>query len=129
MSIGEQILLVIWLLIIVDGVGAALGGRAAFRIRHFTKNSTVFNWFTALGVGLWIYAISDFIIVFNNIVSGPRDYSAKWLVIAFVGRSLQALGAWTIALSLMDQQLPGILRRTIFRVLEKLGLMDIHESE
>lgn len=117
MGAGMKFLILLWFLIITDGVGAAVAARQSFKISKDATDPTVYQWFIAYGLGLSLYAAANFWAVWNGVVNGPSPapaYSTSYLIQAFAARSLQTIGVWVVALTLMNGSTPGILRHILF---------------
>jgi len=108
---------ILWLIIISDGVAAAIGARAAWRLQFQHARPELA---TAFAVGFAFYAIASFGSVCNSALNGnglvlpPGSYLA-W---AMCFRALQSIGMWAIVLTLMNGN-PGFIRRTLFRLLRR----------
>ena len=112
-----RLLIILWLVILSDGVGALLGARAAWRMRDRSDRHpelAIAFWF-----GLSCYAISAFLTTYNSIVNAPRIAYPPgfiWKAVAF--RMLQAIGIWAIALTLMNGR-KGAIRTGLSKLIEK----------
>lgn len=121
MGAGTKLLIFLWFIIITDGVGAAVAARQSFRISRDARNETAYQWFIAFGLGLSLYAIANFWTVWNGVVNGPVPpvvYSTSYIIQAFAARGLQTIGVWTIALTLMNGNTPGMLRHILFWIFD-----------
>lgn len=111
-------LLVLWLIIVSDGVGAMVGARAAFNLRdkdHKRPEQTI-----ALGVFLAGYGIARFWVLVNSVLNGVHgiDYSTAFTVNSTLANLLQCVAVWALALTLMNGH-RGFIRRGMSRVFKR----------
>lgn len=128
MNIGARIVVVIWLLIVARFVGTLIASRHCLRLRHAKKiDKPTYELLTAFGVGMGLYAISDFGLTIAGVTGLPTAVAATfpWSYTAqlFFWHSVQTIGVWTITLVLMNGGAPGKLRELIFFILKKVGFM------
>lgn len=129
MGAGMKFLILLWFLIITDGIGAAVAARQSFKLSKDATDPTVYQWFIAYGLGLSMYAIANVWAVWNGVVNGPSPapiYSTSYLLQAFAARGLQTIGVWTIALTLMNGSTPGLLRHLLFLVFDRVKRLQNH---
>ena len=127
MNLQMKMFVALWLLMITRSVGAILAARHCLRIRDGSKTKAAYETFTAFGVGLGMWAVSDFLIIWNGVANvSPQiatNYKFSYLMVAMGLESFQTLGVWLIALVLMNGGVPGSFRKLAFGLLSKLGLM------
>lgn len=114
-----RVLIVLWLIIVSDGVGALIGARAAWQMRDKDKRRPELA--IAFAFGLGCYAVSAFGSTYNSILNGSLiKYPEHFLKLAIAFRCLQTIGVWVVALTLMNGHTPGIVRRNLSRALSRL---------
>lgn len=119
----NRLFALLWLIMISDGVGAALAGRHCFRIRKLCKDKRLFEWFTAFGVGMYLYATAALANIYLSITyQTPRP--TEFVIQAIVARLVLFCGIWIIALVLMNGGSPGWVRAGLFWFLDRLGKMN-----
>ena len=115
-----RLILILWLVILSDGVGALVGARAAWRMKDNTDKHPELA--LAFWFGLSCYAIAAFGSTYNAIANGPRSVlypeGFLWKQIAF--RLLQTVGIWVIALTLMNGR-KGMLRTALSKLIGKFS--------
>lgn len=84
------------LVIISDGVGAALAARTCWRIRHRAQLARVLAIFMAT---LAVVDLSDTV---NSVVNSSRPANTVAMVQALAGRTLRSAATWYLALKLMN---------------------------
>lgn len=116
MTAGMKLLIFLYLIIITDGIGAAIAARQSFRISRATTATVVAQWFIAFGTGMALYSVAAFWGVYNGAVNNPSPTTAvSWyLIAAILARLLQTLGIWLIALVLMNGSTPGYVRSVLY---------------
>jgi hypothetical protein len=127
-----KLFVLLWLIMTGRVFGALVGGRHCLRLRHLTKFRQLYEWLTAFGVGLVLWGIADLGLIWNSIANGPpnRDaYPSKTLWYSIGFQLLETLGVWLITLVLLNGGAPGSIRRVIFWVLSKVGVMDFPNPE
>jgi hypothetical protein len=128
MSTPLKILIAIWLVMITRFVGTLLAARHCLRLRKKTSHKMVYELLTGFGVGLFLYAVSDFFLTLNGIVGLPPAISSQfptsYIIWSFIFQFIQWLGVWIITLVIMNGGAPGKLRESIFWVLKKLKVME-----
>jgi hypothetical protein len=127
MTLQLKLFTALWLAMIFRGVGALLGGRHALRLRHETKYRQIYEWFTAIGVGLVLWGIVDIGLIWRSIVNDfarCSEYSPDILWYSIFLNLLSAIAVWTITLAILDGRAPGALRGAIFWLLTKSKIMD-----
>lgn len=111
---------------VTRGAGYLISARQCFRIRLLTKYRQLYEWFTAFGVGFFLWGLADFGIIWNGIVNGPlnRDqYPSKSLWYAVWFQLLETAAVWLVTLILLNGGTPGTIRASIFWTLTKLKIM------
>lgn len=111
-----RLLIILWLAILSDGVGALAGAHAAWRMRNSENKHPELA--LAFWFGLSCYAVSAFATTYNSMVNGPQDYPENFLWKAIAFRLLQALGIWVIALTLMNGR-RGMVRTGLSRLINR----------
>lgn len=110
-------LLVVWLIIISDGIGAMVGARAALNLRASDgkRPQTAIAW----GVFLAGYGIARFWGLANSIVNGVRvDYPMAFIVNSTLANLLQCAAIWSLAFTLMNGH-KGFIRRGLSKTLKR----------
>lgn len=111
-----RLLIILWLAIISDGVGALVGALAAWRMRDSGDKHPELA--LAFWFGLSCYAVAAFATTYNSIANGPQVYPENFLWKAIAFRTLQALGIWVIALTLMNGR-KSLFRSTLSKLVER----------
>lgn len=122
MPFSMKLFVTIWLVTVLRVAATGLAGRQCLRIRTITKNRMVYEWFTALAIGMFAYSLTDFALILNGIFNGPPNratYPTKVLWISLALQIVQSLAMWTLAFVLLNGGAPGWIRRMIFAVLGK----------
>lgn len=120
-----RVFVALWLIMITRCTGVAMGARQCLRIRNRTSDEIVYEWFSALGFGFSLYAVSDVLSVFIGIAFGPSAlvYSQRFLWMALILELVQTAGMWVITLVLMNGGAPGFVRKNLFRILTWMRFM------
>jgi hypothetical protein len=130
MTTSMKLFVFLWLVMTSRIFGSLIGGREALRIRKNIelkpKYRKIYEWFSAFGIGLIMWGIADLGLVWNSIVNGPpnrESYPVKalWFSISF--QLLQTIAVWVITLVILNGGAPGHLRKGIFFVMLKIGIM------
>lgn len=111
-----RLLIILWLAILSDGVGALVGALAAWRMRNLENKHPELA--LVFCFGLSCYAVSAFATTYNSIANGPQEYPENFLWKAIVFRLLQAVGIWVIALTLMNGR-RGPLRTKLSKLIQR----------
>lgn len=127
MTSSMKLFVLLWLIMVGRVFGALIGGRQALRLRHGSKFRQIYEWFTALGVGMFLWGIGDLGVIWNSIVNGPPNRDAYPTVSLWysIGFNLDiTVAVWLITLVLLNGGSPGFIRNSIFWLLTKLRIMD-----
>jgi hypothetical protein len=132
MTTSMKLFVLLWLVMASRVFGAIIGGREALRIRHRTKYRQIYEWFTALGIGMILWGVADLGLIWNSIVNGPPNrstYPSKTLWFSISFQLIETMAVWIVTLVILNGGTPGYIRRSIFWVLTKIGVMDFAEPE
>lgn len=127
MTLQMKLFAALWLVMILRGAGALIGGRHALRLRHETKYREIYEWFTAIGVGLILWGLVDLGLIWRSIVNDfarCAEYNPNILWYSIGLNLLSAVAVWTITLAILDGRSPGAIRGTLFWILTKTKIMD-----
>jgi|SRR5688572_31238980 len=112
-----RFLLILWLASLSAGVAAVIGGRAAWRLRLNSGRRTEFG--IAWAIMLWAFALAKFGMTYNAIANRPGGYTIEYVAWQIAWGTVEALGVWVIALTMMNGN-QGFIRRWLARTLEKM---------
>lgn len=116
----KSLFAILWLIILSDGVAAALASSYSWSMRD-KKDPEVSELAVAFAFGLGSYSVARFGSVVNSVMfSGLIVVPPASLTWSLAMNFAQSLGMWIVALTLMNGRPKGFIRRPLSKALQAL---------